>query len=101
MTYYEVLEVYPSTDHEEIKHKYYALSKIHHPDNGGDTEIFSRIAAAATVLLDPQLRKLYDAKLRLTMQPCKQCDGLGSIAVFNTPRQTCRFCEGVGFHARH
>ena len=48
--YYEVLEVKKDATSDEIKKAYRRLSKIHHPDKGGDEEVFKKISGAQTLI---------------------------------------------------
>ncbi len=57
---YETLEVSKDADEKEIKKSYRRLSRVHHPDKGGDEHKFKEIAAAYEILSDPDKRKLYD-----------------------------------------
>jgi len=57
---YETLEVDKNADHKEIKKAFRKLSRIHHPDKGGDQEKFKNISAAYEILSDPEKRKKYD-----------------------------------------
>lgn len=57
---YEVLGLCKKASFEEIKSKYRSLSKLHHPDVGGDQDVFVLINWAYTVLIDPETRELYD-----------------------------------------
>jgi DnaJ family protein A protein 2 len=58
--YYKALGVSKDADENEIKKAYKKLALKHHPDKGGDVELFKEISAAAEVLCDPEKRKLYD-----------------------------------------
>ena len=49
---------------EEIKRKYHHLAKIHHPDSGGDGEIFMHIQSAYAVLGDVDKRSAYNEEKR-------------------------------------
>lgn len=60
MTLYEELELTPDCSFDDIKHQYRTLAKKHHPDLGGDAEVFKRIKFAYEVLIDPARRKQYD-----------------------------------------
>ena len=60
MTLYDDLELQPDCSFEDIKHQYRTLAKKHHPDLGGDAEVFKRIKFAYEVLSDPDRRKQYD-----------------------------------------
>jgi len=57
---YETLEVEKTATAKEIKKAYFRLSKLHHPDKGGDEHKFKEIAAAYEILSDEQKRKAYD-----------------------------------------
>ena len=59
--YYQILEVSSASSEKEIKKSYYNLSKIHHPDKGGDSELFNEICEAYEVLLGDK-RMDYDIK---------------------------------------
>lgn len=57
---YETLEISKEATSKEIKKAYFRLSKIHHPDRGGDEHKFKEISAAYEVLYDEDKRKTYD-----------------------------------------
>jgi len=57
---YETLEVEKSADDKEIRKAYRRLSRIHHPDKGGDEQKFKEISAAYEILSDEDKRKAYD-----------------------------------------
>lgn len=58
--YYEILGLSKDATPEDIKKQFRSLSKIHHPDKGGDDNKFKEIAEAYEVLSDPNKRKQYD-----------------------------------------
>lgn len=63
MDYYEILELKPQCTKEQIKKKYYELSKKYHPDkNNGDDEKFKLINEAYETLYDDELREKYKIK---------------------------------------
>ena len=57
---YDILGVSKNATFEEIKAKYKSLAQQHHPDKGGDPELFKEIKNAYEVLSDPVNRKKYD-----------------------------------------
>uniref|UniRef100_A0A7S4K5T0 J domain-containing protein n=1 Tax=Odontella aurita TaxID=265563 RepID=A0A7S4K5T0_9STRA len=57
---YETLGVEKDADAKKIKKAYFKLSKIHHPDKGGDGHKFKEINAAYEILSDPEKRAAYD-----------------------------------------
>ena len=64
MDYYKILELNETCTKEEIKKKYYELSKKYHPDkNNGDDEKFKMINEAYETLSDDELREKYDEKV--------------------------------------
>lgn len=61
MDLYETLGVKRDADQKRIKRAYYAKSKIHHPDQGGDPEMFKQLVVAYSILSDPKKRERYDS----------------------------------------
>lgn len=57
---YDILGVSKNATFEEIKAKYKSLAQQHHPDKGGDPELFKEIKNAYEVLSDPINREKYD-----------------------------------------
>ena len=62
--YYETLGVDENASIGEIKKKYRKLSLQHHPDRGGDEELFKKISTAYDILGDAEKKKRYDAERR-------------------------------------
>lgn len=60
MNPYHELDISIDATDEEIKIKFRSLAQIHHPDKGGDEEIFVRIKLAYEILIDPVRRKEFD-----------------------------------------
>jgi DnaJ-class molecular chaperone len=60
MSYYDLLKVAKNASPEEIKKQYKKLALEHHPDRGGDSDIFKQISEAYQTLSEPQKRKEYD-----------------------------------------
>jgi len=58
--YYDILGVSKTASADEIKKKFRELSKKHHPDKGGDEEMFKKINEAYSTLSDPTKRAEYD-----------------------------------------
>lgn len=60
INYYRILGLTHDFEPKEIKTSYRNLSKVHHPDRGGDDEIFKKIVDAYKVLSNPSIREKYD-----------------------------------------
>jgi len=60
MDYYKRLGVDKNASPDQIKSAYKKLAMQHHPDRGGDTNIFSQINAAYDTLKDTDKRAFYD-----------------------------------------
>lgn len=60
MNPYEVMGLESDCTTEDVSRAYRELAKRCHPDVGGDSELFARIALAADILRDPYKRKMYD-----------------------------------------
>merc|ERR1711924_97132 len=58
--YYNILGVDKDASESEIKKAYRKLAMKHHPDKGGDPDLFKEMTEAHTVLSDPEKRKRYD-----------------------------------------
>lgn len=58
--FYELLGVESSATENEIKKAYKRGALKHHPDKGGDPEMFQKFSAAAEVLMDSEKREVYD-----------------------------------------
>ncbi|AFR93444.1 chaperone regulator [Cryptococcus neoformans] len=58
--YYDLLGVKPDADANDIKKAYRKSALRHHPDKGGDPELFKEMTHAYEVLSDDQQRSLYD-----------------------------------------
>ena len=57
---YEILGANKSDSCTDIKKQYFKLARTHHPDKGGDPELFKEIQRASEVLTDEKKRHLYD-----------------------------------------
>ena len=60
LNYYKILGLEPDVDASEIRRAFRTLAKRHHPDEGGDEELFKQIGIAFYVLSDPLSREEYD-----------------------------------------
>jgi DnaJ-class molecular chaperone len=60
MNYYEILNVSKDASADEIKKQYKKLALKHHPDRGGDPEMFKKISEAYQTLSDPEKKEEYD-----------------------------------------
>jgi DnaJ-class molecular chaperone len=60
MNPYTQLDIPVDASLEEIKQRYRTLAHLHHPDKGGDEEVFKSIKLAYEILIDPIRRKQYD-----------------------------------------
>jgi len=78
-THYQTLDVPPAATQEEVKLAYRALSRLHHPDLGGDKDTYQKITEAYAILGDKNHRNIYDTTLRLLGQPCSVCCGHGIV----------------------
>lgn len=60
MNPYEILGVPRDATDEQIRNAYKLLAQQHHPDKGGNEELFKQIKFAYEILSDPYRRKEYD-----------------------------------------
>ena len=58
--FYKLLEVDKNASESDIKKAYRKLAVKHHPDKGGDPEMFKEISRAYEVLSDPKKKETYD-----------------------------------------
>lgn len=58
--YYDLLKVPSNASQQEIKKAFRTLAMEHHPDKGGDPEVFKQVNTAYKVLSEPESRKKYD-----------------------------------------
>jgi DnaJ family protein A protein 2 len=57
---YDILGVSKSDSCATIKKAYLRLARVHHPDKGGDPEMFKQITQASDILSDETKRRIYD-----------------------------------------
>ena len=63
MSHYQTLGVNENASQEEIKKAYRKLVRQYHPDKqGGDEEMFKKVAEAYEHLGTPERRQQYDAR---------------------------------------
>lgn len=60
MDLYEILGVKKGVTQKQLKKAYYTKSMVHHPDKGGDPEMFKQLVIAYNILSDPEKKKRYD-----------------------------------------
>lgn len=58
--YYNILGVSRNASDNDIKKAYRKLAMKHHPDKGGDGQLFAKINQAYDTLKDPQKKAVYD-----------------------------------------
>lgn len=58
--YYQILHIKSASSAEDIKSAYRSLAKQHHPDHGGDPQLFHDIQEAYDTLSNPRTRRKYD-----------------------------------------
>ena len=61
LDYYDRLGISRDADDTTIKKAYRTLALKHHPDKGGDADVFKLYAEAYAVLSSPEKRRIYDA----------------------------------------
>jgi DnaJ-class molecular chaperone len=68
MSDYETLGLQEGATAEEIRAAYKSKVQTHHPDKGGDVDVFQKIVKAYK---------------RLSKRKCNQCGGTGKVVVRN------------------
>jgi DnaJ-class molecular chaperone len=61
--FYQILGCEKNASIEQIKACYRRLALVHHPDKGGDSEMFKTISRAYQVLVNPALKSRYDQSI--------------------------------------
>jgi hypothetical protein len=91
--YYSLLGIPASASAADIKTRYRALSKQHHPDKGGDPTQMARINQAYSILSNTFQRNIYDAERRRTspMAPSSTKSAHSGSTRRPAPRSDTRF----------
>jgi DnaJ-class molecular chaperone len=99
-SYYETLGVTRAFTANELKARWQELSRLHHPDRGGNAAVFAEVSRAYAILRDQKAKTAYDAAQELFTDPCHQCNGEGQTYKQKgfTARTAikCQRCNGVG-----
>ena len=86
MTCFERLDLPPTTTPLELKARWRTLAAKHHPDRGGNAEVFH------------QLRQAYEEASKL-VERCPTCRGNGQAVAENSfiyLKLRCTSCDGTG-----
>lgn len=67
MNHYELLGIESSASQYQIKRAYKYLANQHHPDKGGDEQLFIQIKKAYDTLIDPNKKAEYDSLLNIRL----------------------------------
>jgi DnaJ-class molecular chaperone len=88
---FETLGLPPTATVDEVKARWKALASQHHPDRGGDAEVFNT------------MRQAYNEALKKASKPkkCQGCNGTGKQSVkeawsFHSIEMRCKACKGRG-----
>lgn len=85
LNYYRILGVEPDVETGEIRRAFRVLAKRHHPDAGGDEELFKQIGIAFYVLSDPQSREEYDKLMHFREESPKDILREGTVSDYMAP----------------
>lgn len=80
-THYQTLNLSNNASQEEIKASYRKLAMAHHPDRGGDAEVFKSINTAYSVLSNETTRMEYDESINQRTR-ANPFSGFGSWAQY-------------------
>ena len=77
---YDILGLSKNATFEEIKTKYKSLAQQHHPDKGGDPDLFKKIKHAYEILSDAISRKKYDTTGQYEHGPSIRTEALDQLS---------------------
>jgi hypothetical protein len=97
LDWYETLGVSARADGEQIHAAYRHLAKRHHPDAGGDAEMFKLVSEAYRVLGDDALRREYDAARGASSASAGTATHHQTRPADPTPRDDVYDTAGTGF----
>lgn len=80
MNPYTELDISVTASTEEIKQRYRTLAQMHHPDKGGDEELFKRIKLAYEILSDPIRRQQYDTTGKMHAIPSIRTEAVEQLS---------------------
>ena len=75
LNFYDCMNLPRAATQEQIKKAYRKTALVHHPDKGGDENMFKQLSKAFETLSDPKKRSAYDGQLELSNSQ----DGLNPI----------------------
>jgi curved DNA-binding protein CbpA len=84
MTLYDDLGLRPDCSPDDIKQRYRTLAQQHHPDKGGDEDIFTKIKLAYEVLSDVKRRQQYDSTGQIYEDISVRSEALQDLSVLVT-----------------
>jgi len=76
---YDILGLSKDASFDEIKAKYKSLAQHHHPDKGGDPDLFKKIKHAYEILSDSISRKKYDTTGQYDHRPSIRTEALDTL----------------------
>ena len=80
--YYKILNINRNSSQDEVKKAFRSLSKQHHPDKGGDENVFKEMSEAYDTLGDIKKREEYNHKLDNPFHGGNE-DGVNMQDIFN------------------
>ena len=90
----------PDVETGEIRRAFRVLAKRHHPDAGGDEELFKQIGIAFYVLSDPQSREEYDKLMHFREESPKDILREGTVSDYMAPYSGTMESCGMRFSER-